>query len=405
MMISPETYYEDNLKGKSAGKSCSEMIDDNDEVSIVQTGEDNYNKLYLKFLKNYSEKQKGQNMVFSPFSVMILFLMLADATDGISREEIMNGICKGIGLDEAKELISMVAYLLEEDCSFCSANAVCVKKEYKDKIKKQYEETLVKTFGGKLFASGDIVKAVNDCVSKNTKGMIKQIVSEMNAEMISCFMNAVAFKASWESKFDDEDIKENIFYNADGSRQKVKMLCGTEYGYVEDERFTGFIKEYDAAYSFMALLPKKKAQEFLYESLNQINFRNLFMAKTDEEVEVRMPEFKFSYEAELSDFCRNQGIETVFSNHADFTPMTDEWLKVESVAHKAVIKVDRNGTEAAAVTYAVMITGCPPDSFKRKRKIVRLNRPFVFAIMHNETELPVFVGIVNNIDGNGLEEE
>ena len=129
------------------------------------------------------------------------------------------------------------------------------------------------------------------------------------------------------------------------------------------------------------------------------------MAKTDEEVEVRMPEFKFSYEADLLDFCRNQGIETVFSNHADFTPMTEEWLKVESVAHKAVITVDRNGTEAAAVTHAVMLWGCPPDSFKKKRKMVRLNRPFLFAIMHNETELPVFAGIVNRIDGNGLEEE
>ena len=364
-----------------------------------------YNKLTLAFLKDYTEKQMGQNVVFSPFSMMALLLMLADASGGVSREEIIACVCGGAGFEKAKRFIRLLEYMLEEGGSFCSANAVCVKEKYKDKIKPQYMNDLQDTFDGELFASGDIVKAVNDWVSKNTKGMIKQIVSEKNAEMISCFMNAVAFKASWESKFDDEEIKENIFYNADGSRQKVKMLCGTEYGYVENERFTGFIKEYDAAYSFMTLLPKKKAQEFLYESLNQINFRNLFMAKTDEEVEVRMPEFKFSYEAELSDFCRNQGIKTVFSNQADFSPMTDEWFKVESVAHQAVITVDRNGTEAAAVTHAVMLWGCPPDSFKKKRKMVRLNRPFLFAIMHNETELPVFVGIVNHIDGNGLEEE
>ena len=295
--------------------------------------------------------------------------------------------------------------MLEDDGSFCSANAVCVKKEYKDKIKPQYLRALQNIFNGELFASGNIVKDVNGWVSKNTKGMIKQIVDEKNAGMASCFMNAVAFKAGWGSQFDDDEIKENIFYNADGTRQKVKMLCGTEYDYIEDKYFTGFVKEYEAGYSFMALLPKEKSQQFLYETLKQINFRKLFRAKTFENVEIRMPEFKFSYEAELSDFCRNRGIETVFSDHADFTPMTEEWLKVESIAHKAVIKVDRSGTEAAAVTYAVMVTGCPPDAFKRKRRIVRLNRPFVFAIMHNETELPVFVGIVNHIDGNALEEE
>ena len=344
-------------------------------------------------------------MVFSPYSVMALLLMLADATDGASREEILASVCKGAGFDEAKEFICLLEDMLEDDGSFCSANAVCVKKKYKDKIKPQYLHALQNIFNGQLFASGNIVKDVNDWVSKNTKGMIKQIVDEKNAEMASCFMNAVAFKAGWESQFDDDEIKENVFYNADGSRQKVRMLCGTEYDYIEDKYFTGFVKEYEAGYSFMALLPKEKSQQFLYETLKQINFRKLFRAKTFENVEIRMPEFKFSYEAELSDFCRNRGIETVLSDNADFTPMTDEWLKVESIAHKAVIKVDRNGTEAAAVTYAVMVTGCPPDEFEKKRKMVRLNRPFVFAIMHKETELPVFVGIVNSIDRNGTDEE
>lgn len=381
------------------------MTGKNKTASQKSLVKDSYNKLSLAFLKNYTEKQKGQNVVFSPYSVMALLLMLADATDGASREEILASVCKGAGFDEAKEFICLLEDMLEDDGSFCSANAVCVKKKYKDKIKPQYLHALQNIFNGQLFASGNIVKDVNDWVSKNTKGMIKQIVDEKNAEMASCFMNAVAFKAGWESQFDDDEIKENVFYNADGSRQKVRMLCGTEYDYIEDKYFTGFVKEYEAGYSFMALLPKEKSQQFLYETLKQINFRKLFRAKTFENVEIRMPEFKFSYEAELSDFCRNRGIETVLSDNADFTPMTDEWLKVESIAHKAVIKVDRNGTEAAAVTYAVMVTGCPPDEFEKKRKMVRLNRPFVFAIMHKETELPVFVGIVNSIDRNGTDEE
>ena len=381
------------------------MTKNNKTASQKSLVKDRYNKLSLAFLKNYTEKQKGQNMVFSPYSVMALLLMLADATDGASREEIIASVCEGAGFEKAKRFIRLLEYMLEEDGSFCSANAVCVKEKYKDKIKPQYLHALENIFNGELFASGNIVKDVNDWVSKNTKGMIKQIVNEKNAGMVSCFMNAVAFKAGWESKFDDDEIKENVFYNADGSRQKVKMLCGTEYDYIEDKYFTGFVKEYEAGYSFMALLPKEKSQQFLYETLKQINFRKLFRAKTFEDIEIRMPEFKFSYEAELSDFCRNQGIETVLSDNADFTPMTDEWLKVESIAHKAVIKVDRNGTEAAAVTYAVMFLGCPPDAFKKKRKMVRLNRPFVFAIMHKETELPVFVGIVNHIDENGIEEE
>ena len=28
-------------------------------------------------------------------------------------------------------------------------------------------------------------------------------------------------------------------------------------------------------------------------------------------------------------------------------------------------------------------------------KIVRLDRPFIYAVMHKETKLPVFVGVMN----------
>lgn len=72
--------------------------------------------------------------------------------------------------------------------------------------------------------------------------------------------------------------------------------------------------------------------------------------------------------------------------------MSREWLKVDSIVHKAHIEVDRKGTKAAAVTMAFVVAGCAPlGGFKS----VVLNRPFVYAIMNRETKLPVFAGIYN----------
>ena len=72
-----------------------------------------------------------------------------------------------------------------------------------------------------------------------------------------------------------------------------------------------------------------------------------------------------------------------------------EWLKVDSIIHKAHIEVDRKGTKAAAVTMAFVVAGCAPSM---DFKSVCLDRPFVYAIMDTETGLPVFTGIYNQAD-------
>ena len=63
-----------------------------------------------------------------------------------------------------------------------------------------------------------------------------------------------------------------------------------------------------------------------------------------------------------------------------------------AIIHKARVEVDRQGTKAAAVTTGLLFAGAAP---LLDYKTVELDRPFVYAIMHNETGLPVFTGIVN----------
>ena len=55
------------------------------------------------------------------------------------------------------------------------------------------------------------------------------------------------------------------------------------------------------------------------------------------------------------------------------------------------LDVDRKGTKAAAITIAEAVElGEPPEYEK-----VILDRPFIYAIMHNETGLLVLAGVYN----------
>ena len=70
-------------------------------------------------------------------------------------------------------------------------------------------------------------------------------------------------------------------------------------------------------------------------------------------------------------------------------------LCVGEVIHKTVLKVNEKGTEAAAVTAAVMkATSAAPAE---DPIVLRFDRPFVCGIVDLETGAPLFLGTVENL--------
>ena len=63
------------------------------------------------------------------------------------------------------------------------------------------------------------------------------------------------------------------------------------------------------------------------------------------------------------------------------------------VLQKTYIDVNRKGTRAAAVTGAIAAAG----HSEYERYEVYLDRPFIFAIVHKGTGVPVFIGTVREL--------
>ena len=165
---------------------------------------------------------------------------------------------------------------------------------------------------------------------------------------------------------------------------------------IRDAFFTGMVKPYKGwKYALMALLPKKFGRQYLHKALEQMNLTGLYQSRTRGYiVNVTMPEFTADFDEKMNDYCENKGLQTVFTDHADFSPMSTSALNVGEISHKAKIEVSRHGTKAAAVTFSGFV-GCTPGVLEHKN--VKLTRPFVYAIVHTETGLPVFAGIENKI--------
>lgn len=320
----------------------------------------------------------------------------ANATGGGTKAEIAKVLKGKLPENTALDSIAYIQRELSKDMNLVSANAAIVNKEIEKSINSNYKEQLADKFDGEFFCSNKIVDAVNTWVREKTNGMIDHIADENMSRMLVALINAIAFSADWRDEYEIDQIDDGEFTNADGSKSNVIMLDSTEKLYIENEFFTGFLKPYKGdQYSFMALLPKKPKNRRLFRrAVEKIDFTKLYESARVEDVYVKMPEFKSEFGTDLNSLFMKMGISGIFSERADFSPLSSEWLKVDSVIHKARIEVDRNGTKAVAATMLDCFGGC---AFSFDPKYVNLDRPFIYAIVHNETGLPVFTGVTNKI--------
>ena len=102
-----------------------------------------------------------------------------------------------------------------------------------------------------------------------------------------------------------------------------------------------------------------------------------------------MPRFQTEYQATLNDPLKDMGMEVAFSDLADFSRMTPEAAQITSARQNTFVKVDEEGTEAAAVTtVTVGVTSVGVD--------LRFDHPFLFAIRERLSGTILFVGTITD---------
>ena len=362
----------------------------------IESYVDKYNEISKKLFGDFLANGEGENIVISPLSIIALLGVITESVSGKTRDEIVNFISDSNDIN-ILQIIRNIEETVQNSGKLTSANAVIINETLKGKIKEAYITKVKDLFDAEVFLSKDIVKDVNEWVCEKTNGMIKEIADESMKGMLLALINAISFMADWEDVYEEDDIGPDEFNNLDGSVSEVEMMSSTESSYIENEFYTGFVKEYKGGeYSYMALLPKKKrSKTFIKRALTSTNLTDLFRRAQDMTVYATIPEYKVEFSENLNALLEQNGINQIFADSADYSPVTDKIpLKTDGIIHKAYIEVDRRGTKAAAVTFDYVVAGCAPDFEYRN---VTLDRPFIYAIMHNDTGLPVFIGKVNNL--------
>lgn len=362
-------------------------------------------KFSLELFKKVQKENEGKNVLISPMSVISALAMTANGATGETLSQMEEVLGGGIAIDQLNKYL--YGYLESmgsgEGFKLHTANSVWIKDTPGLKVEQDFLQKTVDYYNSEVYREAfddNTLKAINSWVNAGTDGMIPEIIDEIDSDSVMYLINALAFDAEWETKYENSQISGGTFTACDGKAQSVEMMRSLESVYLEDGNATGFIKDYKGAkYSFAALLPNEGISVSDYiAGLTPEALRKTVSEPAGKGVLATMPKFTFDFGLNINDILKIMGMPKAFDESADFTKMatsSEGNLYLGDVIHKTFIAVDEKGTKAGAAT-SVEVKN-ESAALIEDPKTVILDRPFVFMIIDNETRLPIFLGAVKSV--------
>ena len=245
---------------------------------------------------------------------------------------------------------------------------------------------------------------INGWVEEQTEKRIQNLIPArgLTADTRLVLVNAIYFLADWSQPFEKFATHDQDFTRAPGAKKKVPMMHQAgSYRYAH----TGGVSLLELPYknegaSMLVVLPDRvDGLTDVEASLDGAKLESWRAAMSSQRVEVALPRFEIDPPAAipLAPALMALGMPTAFDkDKADFTAIGNpadkrERLHIDKVFHKAFVKVDEKGTEAAAATAVAMAAG---GGMPAKAISFDADHPFLFVILDRTTNLVLFVGRV-----------
>ncbi len=373
------------------------------------------NQFTLNFLKTVNEVDNtGKSFIYSPLSITYVLGMVNDAATGQTEKELEQtlgfheGGIKAVN-EYCKKLIDGLPKV-DENVKLNIANAIFLNKDYT--LKPQFEQDMSDYYDAKAealdFSSSQTLSRINGWCNEKTNGMIPTILNDVNPNMVSYLLNAIYFKADWRSKFDKNNTKEEAFTTENGTITLPLMHQNVLISYLKTDTYSAVILPYGSGlWNMTVLLPEEgKTTDDVIKELAEsstVNYPgwcetggNYFQGY---EVDLKLPRFETDSDTDklgikdgLVGLMKNMGINLAFDSYlAEIPNMCNGPVYIAMMRQKAKIKVNEEGSEAAAVTVAGMdLLSAGPMEYPKAT--FHANRPFVYVIREASSGVILFVG-------------
>ena len=342
--------------------------------------------------------QEDKSQILSPLSITYALSMLNNGATGETQQEInqtlgffetdmdsINVFCKKM-LEGSPALDKGTQVLIGN--TIYTNKGYTLNKDFVKKAKEYYDATPE----SRDFHDGKTLNIINRWASDHTNKMIEQVLDDrtFNPDAISYLLNAIYFKGSWAKKFDKNQTKEELF----NDKGKVMMMSQVEkLYYADNDYFSSVELPYgNGSYRMTVMLPHEdKTIDDVLDYLSGKTWMDNGNRMHKCLVDLKLPRFETKTDMELNTIMQKLGISKAFTNAAEFDHFCDVSTKIDLIKQVARIKLDEEGTEAAAVT-VIEMTKASAVPHKPERVVFHANRTFLYVISEQSTGAIFFIG-------------
>jgi serpin B len=247
-------------------------------------------------------------------------------------------------------------------------------------------------------AAAQAQKTINDWVEKQTHSRIKNLIPDgiLDSSTVMVLVNAIYFKGSWLHKFDKRATRDESFTTAAGKKVETPLMHQTAtLRYAAAPGLQVVELPYRGSTLAMDVVVPNGAGGLPSVEKQLANLPSwLERLQPVDDLELTLPRFEVTVTLALAPALKALGMKQAFiPGTADFTGMVDakKPLSISAVLHKAFVRVDEEGAEAAAAT-AVLISAT--DAHIQPK--VRADHPFLWLIRDTKSGAILFVGRVTD---------
>ena len=346
------------------------------------------------FAFNLFRKARGdKSKILSPLSITFALGMLNNGADGETLKQInqtlgfgeagadaINAFCQKM-LKESNTLDEKTEALIANTIFMNEGMGYHMQEGFMDKVNTYYDAQPQ----NRDFNDGETMNVINQWASDHTMGMIPEVLKEdsFHPDAVSYLLNALYFKGMWSNPF-RKDMTQNESF---GGGDEVPMMHNFREGllYAENDLYQAVRLPYgNGAYRMDVFLPRE--DKTIGEVLETLSGSDWQPEYENTDVDLKLPRFETDTNQDLVGVMAGLGMPKAFSIDAEFPYFCNGDPYISQMFQVAKIKLDEEGTEAAAVTVIEMTESIP------QRADFHANRPFLYIISEQSTGAIFFIG-------------
>ena len=393
--------------------SCSKWSTDSPverkDIVLTKVQQDileNGNKFAIDLFREMCLEMGGDNVFISPLSASLALSAVTNGAQGTTVED-MKGVLgfEPYSLEEMNGFYHHLVPALKEvdnTISLKIANAVWIEETFP--VKTPFIQSLQHYYDASVtnldFSDPATPSVINKWCADNTNDMIKKVIDRIDPDSRLIYTNALYFKGKWESPFDKEVSWKGSFTNLSGTTGEVTYMEQTDdFPYTTSQSVAiAEIPYGNKAYSMVIVLPDPGVSVLdVISGLTPEQWDLWTSGLYTSELNLRIPRFKVEFDSKetMIPVLTRMGMGVAFDPfQANFSNISDIPLFIALLKQNAIIQVDEEGTEAAAVTtVGFIITSAGPGHTIP----FHVDRPFLYFIKEQSTGTILFAGLMSGL--------